>query len=282
MQPANRFVNLPVTTPKFRQSPFRPTVATSSLAMSAVECGFGIARQGENVWNQRTHSAGINGAVFTPDGTRLLTASSDNTVGQFEVATGKDLIRETLKHGDAVTAIAITRDGKRVVTNSAGGKVRIWNLDQRHVERELAGLSGLVSNFSLSADGTQLVTVIPLRVTGDGQRAGEQLSDVQFWDLRSGREFTEAHRKAQRVWSAVFAPTPGQVLLVGGDRAGLSSIAGDQPIMTFSPHGAVTSANYSPDETHSVTSGGDASAKVWDVARGTAMFKLACARRSHQ
>ena len=47
--------------------------------------------------------------------------------------------------------------------------------------------------------------------------------------------------------------------------------------MTFSPHGAVTSANYSPDETRIVTSGGDASAKVWDVSRGTALFKFALA-----
>ncbi|HJS08803.1 MAG TPA: protein kinase [Pirellulales bacterium] len=234
---------------------------------------------GENMWSQRSHSAGINAAVFTPDGNRLLTASSDHTVGQFEIATGKDLIRETLKHNDAVTQLAISSDGNRVVTGTSDGKIRIWNLNQRRVEHELAGLAGLVSNLSLSSDGLRLVTVAPLRVTGDGEHAGEQLSEIQYWDLQTASELVEARRQARRVWSAVFTPTPGHILFVGGDRAALCAIEGDEPIMTFSPHGAVTSAHYSPDETHVVTSGGDASAKVWDVMRGAALFKFALAHQ---
>jgi WD40 repeat protein len=232
---------------------------------------------GENIWNQRAHSAGINAAAFLPDGSRLLTASSDHTVGQFAVESGEDLIRETLKHESAVTLLVISPDGRRVVTNSGEGKVRIWNLSQRKVEHELSELSGLVSNLSLSADGTRLVTVIPLRVESDANHTGEQNSVVQFWDVASGRELPEIRRTARRVWSAAFAPIPNHILLVGGDRASLCEIGSERHSMVFSPHGAVTSAHFSPDETRIVTSGGDVSAKVWDVAQGTAIFKLALA-----
>jgi WD40 repeat protein len=219
----------------------------------------------------------VNGAVFTSDGDRILTASNDNTVGQFDVATGEDLIRETLKHGTPVTAIVISSDGKRVVTNAADGKIRIWDLEQRRIEHELEDVAGLVSNFSLSQDGSQLVTVAPQPTATSDKPVSEQSSVVQFWNVDTGEELTEQQMQQRMVWSAVFAPTAGEVLLVGGDWASLCQVGGDRPIMSFSPHGAVTSASYSPDQTRIVTSGGDASAKVWEVNSGAALFKLALA-----
>jgi len=232
---------------------------------------------GEIVWDQRAHSEGINAAVFTPDGSRVLTASSDNTVGQFEVATGKDLLRESLPHGVAVNAIVITADGRRVVTNAADAKIRVWDLAERRVVHELSGLAARASHLSLSANGSRLVTVSPLPLGGDANQDGQQTSVVQFWDLKTGEELPGTQMTTRSVWSAVFAPVDGQVLFVGGDRASLYDIGGDRRIMSFSPHGAVTSANYSPDQTRIVTSGGDASAKVWDVEKGTPLFKLALA-----
>ncbi|MEX2142795.1 MAG: protein kinase [Pirellulales bacterium] len=230
---------------------------------------------GEIVWSQRTHTGRVNGAVFTPDGSRVLTASNDNTVGQFAVATGEDLIRETLKHGTPVTAILISSDGKRVVTNAADGKIRIWDLEQRRVEHELEDLAGLVSNLSLSQDGSRLVTIAPQPTATSDKPVSEQSSVVQFWNVHTGEELIEQQMQQRMVWSAVFAPTPGEVLLVGGDSASLYQVGGNRPIMSFSPHGAVTSASYSPDQKRIVTSGGDVSAKVWELTSGHALFKLA-------
>jgi WD40 repeat protein len=230
---------------------------------------------GEVVWDLKTHSDGVNGAAFTPDGRRVLTASNDNTVGQFDVATGEDLLEQTLKHGVAVTALAVSTDGRYAATNAADAKVRIWDLKRGRIAYELDDVPARVSNFSFSADGSKLVTVAPLSPTHDDQHAIEQHSLVQFWDMSTGRELTDTRMTVRTAWSAVFAPQPGQVLLIGGDRANLCEIGSGRRIMSFSPHGAVTSARYSPDETRIVTSGGDASAKVWDVARGQPLFKLA-------
>jgi WD40 repeat protein/serine/threonine protein kinase len=233
------------------------------------------ASSGQVLWNKRAHSASINAVVFSPDGKRVLTASSDNTVGQFDVATGEDMIHESLKHDVPVTGIAITPDGKHVVTNAGDEKIRVWNLEERRIEHELASLAGLASNFSISPDGLRLVTVVPKpKTTADQQTTAARSAAVQFWNILSGEEIAEERMNQPLIWSAVFAPAEGQVILVGGDWAGLYPIGGDHPAMTFSPHTAVTSAHFSPDETHIITSGGDATAKVWDVATATARFKL--------
>ena len=46
------------------------------------------------------------------------------------------------------------------------------------------------------------------------------------------------------------------------------------PGISFSPHGAVASANFSPDGKHLVTASWDNSAKIWDAATGQALAKL--------
>ena len=73
------------------------------------------------------HTLAINAVAVTPDGAKLVTASTDKSARVFEVATGKTL--QTLAgHGDAVRAVAISKDGQTVATASLDKSARTWNL----------------------------------------------------------------------------------------------------------------------------------------------------------
>lgn len=61
---------------------------------------------GEIVWESRQHSAGITAVAFMSSGKRVLTASLDNSVAQWDVATGQEELRHVLKHPKPVTALA--------------------------------------------------------------------------------------------------------------------------------------------------------------------------------
>src|SRR5262249_27905045 len=70
--------------------------------------------------------AGLKDAAFSPDGTRIVTASDDHTARLWDSDTGIEII--TLRHGGAVNSAAFSPDGKRVVTVSEDRTARVWDV----------------------------------------------------------------------------------------------------------------------------------------------------------
>lgn len=116
---------------------------------------------------------------------------------------------------------------------------------------------------------------------------------VRLWNLNDGHEmrfpvaadrlgaFLDLAGPIHRglVWAAAFSPQGDQVVTVGGDSARLWDVRKDVPIaerelMSFSPHGAVASAEYSPDGKYVVTGSWDNTARVWDAATGQVVRRL--------
>src|SRR5262249_28281455 len=72
------------------------------------------------------HNSTIFSVVFSPDGKRLATGSSDGTVKLWDASTGQELL--TLKgHSNAVGSVAFSPDGKRLATGSWDSTVKLWN-----------------------------------------------------------------------------------------------------------------------------------------------------------
>ena len=64
-------------------------------------------------------------AAFSPDGSRVVTASDDNTAQVWDAATGKPL-SPALEHQAGVSSAAFSPDGRRLVTASDDNTARIW------------------------------------------------------------------------------------------------------------------------------------------------------------
>lgn len=74
------------------------------------------------------HTGSVASASFSPDGKRVVTASSDSTARIWDANTGKELKR---LDGDSngIWSMSFSSDSKRLVTTSRDGVARIWDAE---------------------------------------------------------------------------------------------------------------------------------------------------------
>ncbi len=97
-------------------------------------------------------------AAFSPDGTRIVTASKDGTARVWPAAgTGARVVR--IGHTGSVTHAAFSPDGARIVTASYDKTARVWPADGQGEPVVLTGHTHWVSHAAFSPDGSRIVTV---------------------------------------------------------------------------------------------------------------------------
>jgi len=90
--------------------------------------------------------------AFSPDGRNLASTGSDNSVGLWDVVTGKG--RHLEGHRGPVISLAFSGDGKRLLSGSDDTSVLIWDL--AHVLKEKPVVSAAPSSKDLDAHWTDL------------------------------------------------------------------------------------------------------------------------------
>ena len=114
---------------RFWHSAFSPdgsNIAVGSLDFSTAYV-FDV-RSGILLQAYRGHSDAVERAIYSRDGSRLLTSSVDHTARLWDTTTTIELRR--FVHGDAVRQSAFPASGDDVFTASADGTVRRWSGNQ--------------------------------------------------------------------------------------------------------------------------------------------------------
>jgi WD40 repeat protein len=84
------------------------------------------ARSGAEVLTLKGHTRVVTSASFSPDGSRVVTASVDNTARVWDAKSGAEVL--TLKgHTLPLTSASFSADGSRLVTASDDKTVKVWD-----------------------------------------------------------------------------------------------------------------------------------------------------------
>ena len=103
------------------------------------------------------HTGAVTSVAFSPDGTRIVTGSEDQTAKVWDARTGTALL-ELKGHTGAVTSVSFSPDGTRIVTGSGDRTAKVWDARTGTALLELKGHTGGVTSVSFSPDGTRIVT----------------------------------------------------------------------------------------------------------------------------
>jgi WD40 repeat protein len=198
------------------------------------------------------HDDEIYSVVFSPDGSKVLTASWDNTAKLWDAASGKELA--AFHHERSVNSAVFSPDGSKVLTASWDATAKLWDAASG---KELAAFlhDDVVNSAVFSPDGSKVLT------------AGRDAT-AKLWDAASGKELA-TFLQVYSVSNAVFSPDGSKVLTASYDQtAKLWDAASGEGLAAFHRDGGVTSAVFSPDGSKVLTASRDKTAKLWDAASG--------------
>jgi WD40 repeat protein len=208
------------------------------------------------------HDSFLSSAEFSPDGSRIVTASGDRTVRIWDATSAKTLV--VLRgHEGAVRSAAFSPDGSRIVTASADNTARIWDTANAKEIAVLRGHAKPVHSAAFSADGLRVITA------SEDQTA-------RIWEVASSKELAALRGHEGAVQSAVFTRDGSHVVTTSEDKtARIWDVAAARQVAVLSGHeGSVVSAAFSPDERHIVTASYDKTARLWDAAAASLVTVL--------
>ncbi|MCX6153532.1 MAG: choice-of-anchor D domain-containing protein [Candidatus Kapabacteria bacterium] len=225
--------------------------------------GVGASSQaGSLEYNLKGHSDFVNVISWSPDGSRVATASSDKNsiIWNAEYGTIMFILKG---HTQQITHISWSPDGSRVATASRDSTSIIWDASTGAKLFTLKGHTRFVNYVSWSPDGSRVAT------------AGYDYTSI-IWNAATGAKLFTLSGHTDLVNSINWSLDGNRVATASFD---FKSIIWDAnkgtKLFTLTGHTlAVANVFWSPDSSRLATAGYDNKCIIWDGKKGTKLFTL--------
>jgi WD40 repeat protein/serine/threonine protein kinase len=160
-------------------------------------------------------------------------------------------------HQAPITCTSFSPDGRRIVSSSADGTVKIWEPTSGRLLKTLDGQNGPITSAAFSPDGKRIV-------------AGSWGNVATVWDASSGREVLCLAGHARAVSTVAFSPDGKQIVSGSWDETlKIWDAVSGRALRTLKGHtNPVTSAVFNRNGTQVASGAEDSTVRIWDVASG--------------
>jgi WD40 repeat protein len=250
------------------------------------------------------HSSYVNSLTYSPDSKKILSASSDKTIKEWDVKTGKCL-HTYQGHSAPVTSAFYDPDGKKIISSSCDKTIRQWDVESKACLNIYRGHSREVKRAVYSPDGKKIVsvsydrtvrqwdanTVESLKILSmhsarikhgtlrsDGEKIVVACRDntIKEWDIKTGKCATILQGHEDEVNIAIYSEKVKKVLSASADGTIKEwDIYSGKCLATYKGHDApVIHIAYSKDEKKILSISSDGSIKEWDIFTGKCVNTL--------
>ena len=198
---------------------------------------------------------------FTPDGSRLITASGVAGLGGvaaiWNVADGT-LIREFAGHRDILYDAELSPDGMRLATCGYDKQIEVWDAASGKLLRTLEGHTGAIYDVAFSPDGRFLVSA-----SAD--------DTCKVWRVEDGQRMDTLPQPLKAEYTCTFSPDGQSIVAAGADNniRVWQFVSRDKPeinpmvIARFAHEGPIIRLAFTPDGSKLVSLAEDRTVKVW-------------------
>ncbi|MEZ6055753.1 MAG: hypothetical protein R3C01_03520 [Planctomycetaceae bacterium] len=196
------------------------------------------------------HLDAVMMGVYTPDGTGVVTVSTDHTAKLWDIGT-RQAVRTYAQHTAPVFSVAISGDGQTLVTGGQDNTVRVWNVPLREPVRTIADPGSGIRRMAMSGDGTTILAAgvdqklrlhaaiaatPPMGVVRQGH--SHPVSAVAW--RNDGGQFASADEQGRiLLWSPYVDGPQGELLSTPGRVAGLQFHSNNQQLYALSDDGRI-------------------------------------------
>lgn len=157
-------------------------------------------------------------------------------------------------HEHVVRSLCYSPDGHLLVSASADGVIKIWDLQKLMAIGSLHGHELAVNSLAISPDGTKLVSA-----SSDGT--------VKLWDLAKEAEIAKLHSYSGTLRAVAFSPNGRLVAVANEDNIDLWDVESRQRLAQFTGHAKlVEDVEFSRDSQLIISAGADETVRFWDPA----------------
>jgi WD40 repeat protein len=202
------------------------------------------------------HAGLVQGVAWSPDGSRLASASFDRTVKVWDAQTGQESL--TLRgQTRPVYDVAWSPDGSRLASAAEDNTVRVWDARTGQEILVFRGHKELVDGVAWSPDGSRLASA-----------AGDRT--VKVWDAKTGQEGLTLTGHTAGVFVVAFSPDGSRLASASFDQTvKIWDASTGQGTLTLRGHTSlVHGVAWSPDGSRLASASSDQTVKIWDTGTG--------------
>ncbi|HLZ58690.1 MAG TPA: serine/threonine-protein kinase [Ktedonosporobacter sp.] len=257
--------------------------------------------QGTLLYTYREHAAAVTSIAWSPDGTRVASASVDDSVQTWDAMTGAGSFPYQ-GHTDTVNGVAWSPDGTRIASASNDKTVQVWYA-AKGANRATYTHTDVVYAVAWSPNSILLASACNdhvVRIWNDAQGANTANYDqggkavravawspnsqliasggddrtAQVWDAASEKLLIDYKNYNDTVLGVAWSPDGKWIASCSADTTirVWNTSTGETAFSCYGHNDSVTGVAWSPNGKWIASSSADRTVRIWDVATHTTIF----------